>query len=131
MVNHKKILIIDDEAPIRKALNHLFSKRNYQVLQAVNGQEGMEKIQSEQPDVVISDIMMPKIDGKTLCEMTDKFKDERSFLTIIMTSRISQEDKKWVQKMRTTKFVMKPFSPKKVLQEVESYLSDNQGHDKD
>ena len=123
MANPNTILIVDDEAPIRKVLNHLLSKRGYKVLQAVNGQEGLEKIQSEAPDVVISDIMMPKIDGKTLCEMTNGFKQERPFLTIIITSRIAPEDRVWIKDMQATKFIEKPFSPKKILQEVEAYLN--------
>ena len=68
------ILVIDDEAHIRRVLEIKLKNRGYQVLQAKNGQEGFDMIQKHQPDIVISDINMPIMDGKTLCEKTSGLK---------------------------------------------------------
>jgi DNA-binding response OmpR family regulator len=120
--NNKKVLVIDDEPHIRRVIELKLKKRGYQVSMATNGEEGLNAINTLQPDVVISDINMPKLDGKTLCEMTDDLKRERPFLTIIITARISPGEEIWISKMRHTLFMEKPFSPSRLLECVEQYL---------
>ena len=68
MENNKSVLVIDDEAHIRRVIELKFKNQGYRVSTATNGEEGLELIKAEEPDVVITDIMMPKLDGKALCE---------------------------------------------------------------
>ncbi len=124
MENNKKILVIDDEAHIRRVLEVKLKIRGYQVLMAKNGQEGIDIIKEHQPDIVITDINMPIIDGKTLCEKTNGLKKERSFLTIIITARINPEERDWISNMQDTQFFEKPFSPAKIVETIEQYLGD-------
>ena len=88
MENNKKVVVIDDEVHIRRVIEIKLKKRGFQVMTAINGRDGLNLIKAHKPDVVISDIMMPEMDGKTLCEVTNVFKKDQSFLTIIMTCRI-------------------------------------------
>jgi CheY-like chemotaxis protein len=120
--NNKKILVVDDEAHIRRVIEIKLKKRGYQVITAKNGQEGFDIVQTQQPDVVISDINMPVMDGKTLCEKTNELKKERPFLTIMVTARILPEDREWVDRMQDTLFLEKPFSPAEIMEHVEQYL---------
>jgi CheY-like chemotaxis protein len=120
--NNKKILVCDDEAHIRRVIELKLKSRGYDVTTAVNGEEGLAIIQGEKPDAVISDINMPKLDGKSLCEMTDPIKEERPFLTIIITARISPDEEEWVSRMQDTQFMEKPFSPSKLLAAVDEYF---------
>jgi len=99
-----------------------FRSRGYQVILAENGEEGLRLIQTEKPDAVITDINMPKLDGKSLCEMTNPIKAERPFLTIIITARISPDEENWVSNMQDTQFMEKPFSPSKLLVAVDEYF---------
>ena len=122
MHNNKKILVVDDEAHIRRVIEIKLKKRGYQVITAKNGQEGFDIVQTQQPDVVISDINMPVMDGKTLCEKTNELKKERPFLTIMITARILPEDREWVDRMQDTLFLEKPFSPAEIMEHVEQYL---------
>ena len=122
MENNKKILVVDDEAHIRRVLEVKLKIRGYQVLLAKNGQEGIDIIKEHQPDIVITDINMPIIDGKTLCEKTNGLKKERSFLTIIITARINPEERDWISNMQDTRFFEKPFSPAKIVEAIEQYL---------
>lgn len=122
MHNNKKILVVDDEAHIRRVIEIKLKKRGYQVITAKNGQEGFDIVQTQQPDVVISDINMPVMDGKTLCEKTNELKKERPFLTIMVTARILPEDREWVDRMQDTLFLEKPFSPAEIMEHVEQYL---------
>jgi CheY-like chemotaxis protein len=120
--NNKKILVVDDEAHIRRVLEVKLKNRGYQVLMAKNGQEGIDIIKEHQPDIVISDINMPIIDGKTLCEKTNGLKKDRAFLTIIITARINPGERDWISSMQDTRLFEKPFSPAKILEAVEQYL---------
>jgi CheY-like chemotaxis protein len=122
LVNNNKILVVDDEAHIRRVLEVKLKNRDYRVFMAKNGQEGMDIIEEHRPDVVITDINMPIIDGKTLCEKTNVLKKERSFLTIIVTARINPEERNWIKNMKDTIFYEKPFSPSKILDEIDKYL---------
>ena len=65
----KKILIVDDQEPIRNALHLLINSRSqgqYQVIEAENGQEALEKLTQDKPDLAVVDLMMPKVDGFTM-----------------------------------------------------------------
>ncbi len=122
MENGKLVLVCDDEAHIRRVIELKLKSRGYRVITAVNGEEGLNLIRTETPDAVISDINMPKLDGKSLCEMTNPLKNERPFLTIIITARISPDEENWVGEMQDTQFMEKPFSPSKLLVAVDAYF---------
>ena len=124
MAENKKILIIDDEAYIRRVLELKLQNRGYEVLTASDGEEGFSAIESQQPDVVISDIMLPKMDGRTLCEKMNPIKEKRPFLTIIVTARINPDERDWIAQMQETIFMEKPFSPKKIVDAIKKYLED-------
>ena len=122
MPNNKKILVIDDEAAIRRVVALKLKNCGYRVLIAANGEEGLQIIQTEKPHVVVTDINMPKLDGKRLCEQTDHLKRDRDFLTIVLTARISTGERRWIEKMHQTQFMQKPFSPAKLVDSIEQYF---------
>lgn len=122
MENNKRVLVIDDEAHIRRVIELKFKNQGYRVTTATNGQEGLDIIESEQPDVVITDIMMPKMDGKALCERVNELKKKRPFLTIVMTCRISPTEQDWIDELQDTVFVEKPFSLSTILKCVDQYF---------
>ena len=119
MENNKKIIIIDDEAHIRRVIELKLKNQGYQVETATNGEDGLEMIK---PDVVITDIMMPRLDGKTLTKKISVFKEEWPFLTIVMTCRISPDESKWIEKMKDTLFIEKPFSPSRLVEYIDRYF---------
>jgi len=119
---NKKILVIDDEAYIRRVLELKLKNRGYQVITAANGEDGLAIIKDQRPVVVITDIMMPKLDGKGLCEKTNHLKQARPFLTIVVTARINPNEKNWIGQMQDTLLMEKPFSPTKIVEVIEQYL---------
>lgn len=121
MENNKKILVIDDEAHIRHVIALKLEKRGYRVIMATNGEEGLDIIKNQRPNVVVSDIMMPKLDGKNLCKQTNDLKAEWPFLTIIMTCRIFPDEHNWINEMQDTMFMEKPFSPSKLMEKIDQY----------
>jgi DNA-binding response OmpR family regulator len=124
---NKKVLVIDDEVHIRRVIEIKLKNRGYDVLSASNGEEGLNIIKDQKPDVVISDINMPNLDGKALCQKTDALKKETPFLTIIITCRISPDEENWIREMQDTRFMAKPFSPTKLVECVDEYVTDSRG----
>jgi len=81
-----KILIVEDDLPILKILVDKFTKEGYVVMQALDGLEGLEKIQKEKPDLVLLDIMMPKMDGITMLKNMRKEEWGKDVSVIILTN---------------------------------------------
>ena len=122
MKNSKKILIIDDEAYIRRVIELKLKTKGYHVITAKNGEEGLSSFKIHQPDVVVTDIKMPVMDGKEFCRQTNPFKKIRPFLTVIVTCSLTDDGWKWVEDMDDTLFFEKPFSPSRLLDAIDSYL---------
>ena len=122
MDRHKKILVVDDEAPIRRVLELKLKNGGYEVLLAEDGEAARRVIEKERPDAVVTDLNMPRMDGKQLCETTNHLKTERPFLTIIMTARIIPDEEQWIKKMQDTVFMEKPFSPSSILERIDRYF---------
>jgi len=119
---NKKVLIVDDEAPIRRVLEFKLKNSGYRVLIAQNGAQGLELIKTRKPDAVITDIMMPEMDGQQLCEQSNGLKKKRPFLTIVVTCRIAQDEQQWISKMQDTLFMEKPFSPARLVECIDQYF---------
>lgn len=122
MDRRKRILVVDDEAPIRRVLELKLKNGGYEVFLAEDGEAALRVIESEKPDAVITDLNMPRMDGKQLCEMTNHLKRERPFLTIIMTVRIIPDEEQWITAMQDTVFMEKPFSPSSILERIDQYF---------
>ncbi len=119
---NKNILIIDDDAHIRRVIELKLKNAGYQVMIAENGEDGMKMINASRPDAVITDIEMPKMDGKSVIKKTNELKKEHPFLTLIVSCSIGFEENQWVDEMQDTYFMEKPFSRNKVLECVDQYF---------
>jgi CheY-like chemotaxis protein len=117
----KKILIADDEPYVIRVIKLKLINAGYEVTTASNGLEALEKIESLRPDVLISDIRMPKLSGRELCFRTMPLKQKKEFLTIVITSSIEKDDRDWAQSLEKTVFLEKPFSPKALLNIIGQY----------
>jgi len=122
LAENKTVLVVDDESYIRRVLELKLKNKGYHVLSATNGEEGLALIEEQHPEVVITDIMMPKMDGKTLCEKTNGLKQDRPFLTIVVTARINPDEGLWIKQLQDTQLMEKPFSPTKIVEAIERYL---------
>jgi DNA-binding response OmpR family regulator len=121
MANNSIVLIVEDDASLRRILEIKFRNKGYQVYSARDGAEGHDLIIKEKPQVLITDIQMPKMDGKSLCEKTYELKKENPFLTIVITSLVS-EDHSWIDEMDETELMLKPFDLNKLTSRVDQYL---------
>jgi two-component system chemotaxis response regulator CheY len=120
----KTVLVVDDDFHIRRTIELKLKAAGYAVLTACEGRQGVETIRARHPDAVITDLTMPDVDGKALCEMTDGLKTEKPFLTVVLTARIIPCEHDWIKLMHDTIFMEKPFSPRRLLDVVDRYLGE-------
>ena len=115
-----KILIIDDERAIRRALREILEFENFEVDEAENGKEGLEKAKAELYDIIFCDIKMPLMDGM---EVLEAFREEKIDSPVIMISGHGNIDTA-VQaiKMGAFDFIEKPFESKKLIHIIEKNL---------
>jgi DNA-binding response OmpR family regulator len=125
-----KILIVDDEAYIRRVVEIKLANKGYDVITASNGEEGLKKFKACDPDVVITDVKMPKMDGRALYEEIKNLKNERLCLVVIITCSVSEARIEWLDKMNDTLLFEKPFSPSRLLEAVDAFLASRKKSEK-
>ncbi|REG83539.1 response regulator transcription factor [Algoriphagus antarcticus] len=116
-----KILLVDDEPNILLSLDFLFKKEGYQVLIARDGEEAMALIRDEIPDLIILDIMMPKVDGYEVCA----FVKENYLKTkvVFLSAKSKEKDLQKGLALGADKYLTKPFSTKEIVAEVKKLLN--------
>ncbi len=92
-----KVLLIDDEPSIVKILGRLLQLSGFEVTTALDGEEGLAKVQSEHPDAVILDLMLPKINGFDICAAIKGSEATKKTYVLIFTARGRQEEKRCLQ----------------------------------
>jgi len=118
-----KILIVDDSPTVVQMAQCILEGNNYEVITASDGEEGLKKARNEAPDLIILDLMLPKIDGYRVCRML-KFDDKYKNIPIIMfTSKASEEDKKIGKEVGTDDYITKDFDPAQLVGLVNKYLN--------
>ena len=118
----KKILLVDDEPHVIKVLKLFLDKNGYQVSVANNGEQALAKVTTDNPDVVITDIQMPRMNGQELCNKINESCTSSKPHMIIMTSRTDRELRDWVNKVPNLEFLEKPLSPRKLVNQLRNHF---------
>ncbi len=119
----KKILVVDDEQDIRKVLAMRLKINGFTVIMAGDGQEGLEKARSENPDLILLDLMLPKINGYELCRLL-KFDDRYKRIPIIILSALHEQlDRQKAAEHGADSFFLKPFDFDLLLFKIKSLLN--------
>ena len=115
-----KILVVDDESRMRKLVKDFLTKKNFQVLEAGNGEEAMD-IFYEEKDIalIILDVMMPKMDGGEVCR---EIRKNSKVPIIMLTARSDERDELLGFELGVDEYISKPFSPKILVARVEAIL---------
>ena len=120
----KKILLVDDEPLLLEMVVMRLEANDYEVVCAVDGQEALDKVHREKPDLIILDIMLPKIDGYKVCRML-KFDEKYKKIPIILFSaRAQQSDIKLGQEVGADAYLVKPFEAEVLLARISELLKD-------
>jgi DNA-binding response OmpR family regulator len=117
-MDQKKILVVDDESDLVAMISIRLEASGYKVVAAYDGQEALEKVRQENPDLIVLDIMIPKLDGYKVCRML-KFDEKYKHIPIILFSARAQEsDKKLGEQVGANAYITKPFEPKVLLDKI-------------
>ena len=114
-----KILIVDDEILIRKVIKEYCILENYEVVEAENGSDAIEKIKHDNIDLIVLDVMMPKLDGLSAFKEIKKIKN---IPTIVLSARSEEFDKLTGFELGIDDYVTKPFSPKELMARIKAVL---------
>jgi len=114
----KKILIIDDEMDMRKMATARLVKAGYVVIQAGNGNTGLEMVRSEKPDMVLLDLAMPGIDGEEVCRRIKADETIKHIPVMLFTASILKPISERAKEMGADDFIAKPFDSKELLEKI-------------
>lgn len=118
----KKIIIVDDEPNIIMSLEYTFKKNNFQVFIARDGQEALDILKTEQPDLIILDIMMPNVDGYATIEAIRKDEKLNDCKVIFLSAKNKESDIEKGMMLGANAYMTKPFSIKKLVEQVNELL---------
>ncbi|MCR5266382.1 MAG: response regulator [Cyanobacteria bacterium RUI128] len=122
----KKVLIVDDEQDIVESLKFVLETEGYECFTAFNGEDGLKSAKELMPDLILLDIMMPKINGykiSRLLKFDSKYKD---IPIIMLTARSQEEDKLIGEETGANEYITKPFELDFVVGKVNEYLKETE-----
>jgi len=119
----KKILIVDDEPNIVMSLEYTFKKNNFEVFIARDGQEALEILKKQKPDVIILDVMMPLVDGFETLEQIKRNSELNHCKVMFLSAKNKESDIEKGLALGADAYLTKPFSIKKVVEQVAELLA--------
>lgn len=118
----KKILIVDDEPNIVMSLEYTFKKNNYEVFIARDGQEALDILKTNFPDVIILDIMMPMVDGFATLEQIRKDDNLKHTKVLFLSAKNKASDIEKGLALGADAYMTKPFTIKKIVEQISDLL---------
>ena len=118
----KKILVVDDEADLITFVKARLEINNYEVLTATDGEEAMREMEKTKPDLVILDILLPKLDGYRVCELMKKDQRYAHIPIIMLTAKDQKSDILLAKKIGADAYITKPFESDLLLFDIKKFL---------
>ena len=118
------ILIADDSMAQRQYMSELLTECGFQVTVAGNGEEALDKISQEQPDLVILDIVMPKMNGFQACRKIKSDITTKHIPVILCSTKDTQADYYWAEKQGADAYVVKPFTPQELVGTIKQVFNE-------
>ncbi|HEY9643284.1 MAG TPA: response regulator [Coleofasciculaceae cyanobacterium] len=116
------VLIVDDSQTLRTMLSDLLEGIGIRVIEATNGVEAKEHIQARLPDLVITDLIMPEMNGYELCRWIKNDPVKQSIPVLICSTKSEEFDRYWGMKQGADAYITKPFHPPELLKTVKQLL---------
>ncbi len=118
-MDRKKILLVDDEARMRKIVADFLHREGYEIIEAADGVEALEMFAEQQPDLIILDVMMPRMDGWQVCR---EIRKTAKTPIIMLTARSEEMDELTGFELGADEYIAKPFSPRILVARVNALL---------
>ncbi len=124
MENTKRVVCIEDEPAMIDLIRLILSRKGYTVNGATGGREGLELVQSSQPDIVLLDLMMPDMDGWEVYQKLKAHESTREIPVIVVTAKAQSIDKVLgLHIAKVDDYITKPFGPQDLIESIEKVLS--------
>jgi len=117
-----KILIVDDETNSIVTVQMQLEANGYEVVTAKDGEEGLEKVENEKPDLIVLDVMMPKIDGFEVCSTLKNDVRYNKIPIIFLSAMAQQNDFEMGKEVRADAYIAKPFETPVLITKIEELL---------
>ncbi|MBI4598508.1 MAG: response regulator [Candidatus Omnitrophica bacterium] len=117
-----RILLVDDEPSIVKMVGKRLEVEGFDVLVAVDGQEGLAKAQAERPHLIILDLMLPKMNGYEVCTMLKQDTRYQQIPIILFTAKASEKDEKLGMDCGADGYIRKPFRAQELLEKIRALI---------
>ncbi|XGV96984.1 MAG: response regulator transcription factor [Leptolyngbya sp. BL-A-14] len=118
----KKVLVVDDDATLRMALTRYLEKRGYLTQDVASGLEALELFEQDPPDLIVSDVMMPEMDGFEFCRRLRSIRSGQLVPFIFLSSKGEVEDRVQGHSIGADDYLIKPFEPRELLAKIEAQL---------
>ena len=122
MIQHH-ILLVDDEPHVLRVLRLSLEREGYSVATASDGSTALSAMSIRLPDVLITDIKMCGMNGRTLCPLARKMYPDHVFLILVMTSMTAVDERHWAQELQNAEFLEKPLSPRQLVARLSRYFA--------
>ncbi|TET64384.1 response regulator [Candidatus Aerophobetes bacterium] len=119
----KKILIADDRSEVVELVKVTLEGEGYRTIDASDGREALEKIRKEKPDLILLDIVMPKMNGFEDLREVKKDPKTKEIPIIMLTAKGQKSDQEKGKELGATGYIIKPFSPSALLERIEEILA--------
>ena len=117
-----RVLVVDDEPDLIRILEFGLRAAGYQVDIAADGQEGLKKARELRPDIILLDLMLPKLDGYKVCRLLKFDERYRQIPIIILSARTQEGDQTLAKEMGANRFITKPYEFAEILAHIEALL---------
>jgi DNA-binding response OmpR family regulator len=122
-MGQKKILVVDDEVDLVETLRFPLEMEGFNVLVSYNGEDALNQARKENPDLILLDLMLPKLDGYKVCRLL-KFDERYKHIPILMlTAKTQEKDKLLGKETGADEYITKPFDIDELMKKIKSYLS--------
>jgi len=118
----KKILIVEDHLPTVEMMTEMFKMEEFEVASASDGLEGLKKAESEKPDLIVLDVMMPYMDGIEVCKKLKESSKTSKIPVIIVSVKAAEADINTGKGSGANDYVVKPFDPQKLMEAVHKLI---------
>ena len=124
-----KILVVDDEIYIVHILDFSLGVEGYEVMTALDGEQALDKVKQEKPDLIVLDIMMPKLDGYETCKALKSDAETKDIPVILLSAKGRNVDQKVGFEVGADDYITKPFSPRKLVERINNILGQTSRQD--
>ena len=116
-----KVLVVDDSPADLTNIKNIVSEAGFTVVSATTGKEALEKAQTEKPDLIFLDIIMPDMDGYAACRQLVRDDSTKDIPVVFVTSKGQKADRLWAQMQGGKAFVTKPYSPDQIIDQLKAF----------